>query len=89
MSTTTMKERVTEWRETNPLRIRRKAEGLSLMECASALGAGQSSVQLWENGAQQPGPDAMAAIAKFLGISATTATRRWEVWHRSHPSRAA
>lgn len=83
---TTVKQRVTEWRDKNPLRVARTAEGLSIFECASVLGVGQSSVQVWEAGSTTPGDEHLDAIARLAGVKTTTLMARWSKWLAERPT---
>jgi DNA-binding transcriptional regulator YiaG len=76
------KKKHKEWKESNPIRIYRKENKLSLSVVASLLGVGVYTVQRWEDGAVSPNDDNMEKVVRLIGGDAA---RQWEEWLDSRP----
>lgn len=72
------------WIEENPLRKFRKKHGLSMMNLASLVGAGMSTIQTWESGAHLPKPESFEAMAKVTGID--NIEQLWVQWLKQKPT---
>lgn len=72
------------WIEENPLRLKRTAERLSILDAASQLGVSPAAVQQWESGATTPSHDASwSALRLFVGRGVE---RLWAEWLDQRPS---
>lgn len=64
----------------NPLRVWRKAHGLTQAQAALRVGVSMTTLALWERGAMQPGPDRWIDIARVTGQTADAARAAWSEW---------
>lgn len=76
-----------EWVEANPLRRFRKENGITMMQAASMMGVGMSSVQLWEKGAQRPGEESLKKIGTLVRDPKISET--WQQWYAARPGSLA
>lgn len=68
------------WREINPIRLARRAQGYSVQALAARARVSHPTIQTWENGAVQfPGITKMKQLAEALGES--NLREQWEHWH--------
>lgn len=72
------------WIEANPLRKFRKEHGLSMMNLASMIGAGMSTIQTWESGAHLPKPESFEAMARVTGKE--NIEQLWAQWLKQKPT---
>jgi DNA-binding transcriptional regulator YiaG len=81
----TLKERLTDWIELNPLRKWRHRQELSMMDASALLGCGMSSVQHWEQGAYYPSDDSIDKLAGAMQVQGDTLARSWKQWYAKKP----
>ena len=68
------------WREINPIRLARRAQGYSVQALAARARVSHPTIQAWENGAVQfPGITKMKQLAEALGEP--NLREQWEHWH--------
>lgn len=77
----TIKDRIRDWIELNPLRRWRHRQELSMMDASGLLGVGMSSVQHWEQGAYYPSEESMVKLAAAMGVKVETLARNWRTWY--------
>lgn len=82
----TLKEQLTDWIESNPLRRWRHRQELSMMDASALLGVGMSSVQHWEQGAYYPSDDSVDKLAVAMKVKSDTLARNWKSWYAKKPS---
>ncbi len=66
--------------EENPLRLARKAAGLSLASVAGMLGVTIQSVHWWEKGSSRPNEKNMGLLSAFLDIDQDELEAAWDDW---------
>jgi DNA-binding XRE family transcriptional regulator len=59
-------ERIRAWLDQNPLRMYRKAHGLTLFAAAGLLGVAVTSIQKWESGAALPSRASVTACERLI-----------------------
>lgn len=72
------------WRERNPLRQWRRANGHTVADAAVMLNTGVTTLTKWENGAATPSVDRMeriAAVTERSGIE-----QEWNTWQTEQRS---
>jgi DNA-binding transcriptional regulator YiaG len=80
---TTVKTRVSEWAERNPLRKWRKSHGLSMRAAGALLGVNQWSVSNWEYGNSIPNSQNMNTIISVTEI--LDIREKWSEWYNRGP----
>lgn len=74
-------EKLSQWRELNPLRKKREANELQVNDTAAMLDCSLGSVQKWENGSQFPSLAWRNKMHKTLGIPVS----HWQKWIDAKP----
>jgi transcriptional regulator with XRE-family HTH domain len=69
------------WLDRNPLRLYRKAYGLSVFQAAAMLGVGASTVQKWEAGAAVPSRELAESVERVI----PNFWERWREWKDAAP----
>lgn len=64
----------------NPIRVRRRAKGLTQAELAKLVGCSRFSVVRWESGEITPAADFIPPLAKALGVDATKLSLEMETF---------
>lgn len=82
MPVATTGERLTEWRNINPLRVWRTERGMSMRAAAGFFDRSASTVQAWEYGSSEPPFDYLASKMK---ITTPALARRWKQWIAERP----
>lgn len=82
MPVATIGERLTDWRNSNPLRVWRVEQGMSMRAMAGLLSRSASTVQAWEYGSSEPPFD---YVASHMKITTATLERRWKQWIDERP----
>lgn len=77
------KAHINKWVSTNPLRIYRGKEGLSLMDISIMIGVSNSTVQTWETGAHYPTDSNLEVIGDLIGDNDIEET--WSDWFDKRP----
>jgi transcriptional regulator with XRE-family HTH domain len=84
MTASQMVTRHAEWVAKNPLRIWRKAEGVSPTALASYLGVTSLTVYQWERGGNQPNEENLAKLA--IAMNARDLGEVWKEWLSERPA---
>ena len=75
-----IEERFAEWRQSNPLRQWREANGVSVASVAAATGVSLNMVVKWENGSNTPSTETMQAVAELMGVPKAELEQAWAGW---------
>jgi len=69
-------------RETNPLRLIRKARKWSMMDAAARLQVSFTTINVWENGGSTPNAGNMMRIGQLATppVNDKEIQRRWDAW---------
>lgn len=78
------RERREEWKGHSPLRLWRKAQGLSLRDTAVRAGTSLSSIQNWEAGVR-PTAIWMGNLAQMMGKTQIQLEMDWNRWLSQRP----
>lgn len=71
-----------EWKESNPLRMYRKENDLTIGVIASALGVGEYTIQRWESGSVKPNEQNIEKLRFIIGEDAAD---QWQKWIDNRP----
>lgn len=78
-----VRDQLREWTAANPLRVWRTQEGISMMQAASLLGVGMSTVQGWEAGSNFPSDENLVTLGRAVGNPGIMAD--WQKWYGARP----
>lgn len=69
------------WKANNPIKVFRKATGISQPDIASIIGVSVYTIQRWEDGAVNPSEENVFKLGKLIdGFS-----DQWKAWRGSKP----
>ncbi len=85
MPAATLKSRMEEWKEKNPLRQWRTDTGLTLHDASSLLTCGVSTIQVFEAGSREPNDEYIERMAKVMHVKGDVLRKQWSVWLSRRP----